>query len=101
MAKKIEEQPDFLGVKLAMNDLVAFSQSESSTLALGKVVGFTAKGVRVIPIPMPNTRIKVGYGWNGETSKHITRTLNQVVKLPAAIQELSDLPSAWLQEVFK
>lgn len=97
--KEPPKHTDFLGTALDIDDMVAFSQGSSSTMALGRVTGFTAKSVRVEPITLSNTTIAVGYAYRRDGTP-ITRSPNQVVKLPSNIQEFNYLPRDWISHAF-
>lgn len=94
--KEPPKQADFLGTNLAIDDMVAFSQGGASVMAFGRVLGFTAKSIRIEVIPMPNMKVSVGYSRRDT----ITRSPSQVVKLPSNIQEFSYLPKEWIIQVF-
>ena len=96
MAKQEYKHPDFLGQTLEIGDMVAFSQGESSTMAFGRVTGFTEKRIQLEGIPLPNTHITVGRF----RKNSISRTVNQVVKLPIMIQDFKDYPVSWIRQVF-
>ena len=46
--KNKEFELDFLKNKIKINDYVAFARNPYSTMLLGKVIGFTVKGLKII-----------------------------------------------------
>ena len=97
-AKKVfDPLPDFLGTTLAIDDMVGFSHGSSTIMTLGRVLGFTAKTIRVEIIRLPNGGFD---GYTALTGKPLTRFPNQVVKLPINIQEFNYLPKEWITQVF-
>ena len=45
---KKENEVDFLGNEIRINDYIAFARNPYADLILGKIVGFTEKGLKVI-----------------------------------------------------
>jgi hypothetical protein len=110
MAAKVKRQYDFIGIEVFIGDLIAYGHGGTTGQALGKVVGFTAKGFKIEPIGVPGTRgLSPQQRWRYidgkyvQTAKinYITRTSAQVVKISADAQELSELPASWLAEAFQ
>ena len=96
-AKKEYSHPDFLGMSLKVGDLVAFSQGATTTMALGKIIGFTEKNISLVGIEIKGTRIAVG---RYSTKKSISRSPSQVVRLSETAQEFNDLPQEYVQHFF-
>ena len=98
MAKKeITTGKDFLNNELAVGDLIAYAQGDSSGLSLGRVSGFTAKMVKVQKIDLPNTYNTLG-GWSNRS--HITRGKQQVIKIFNNEEVFKDLPVDWIAHLF-
>lgn len=64
---------DFLFRDLAIDDVVAFDGPHGGGMAVGKVVGFTPKQIRINPLSKT-------YSWN--SSGTFTRYPTQCVKIP-------------------
>lgn len=104
-AKKlpITSGKDFLGVTIVLGDLVAYSQGQSSGLSLGKISGFTPKGVRLDPIRVSSGGRSVdGYRYYTPNGGSITnRHFQQIVKLPSETQEVAAYPIDWIRGMFE
>ena len=98
MAKEILKGTDFLGNVLVKGELVAFTEGDSTTLSLGRVLGFTAKSIRVEPIDLPHATSRLSWRRN---EKGITRRITQVIRIPNNEDYFKDLPKLWLAKLFE
>lgn len=90
MAKLVEGK-DFLGNKLIINDLVAYSVGSTAALNLGRIISFTPKNVRIQPI-----RLAGGTSYERVCLKFS----RQVIKIPNNEEYLYDLPTSWIKKMF-
>lgn len=95
MATIKTEGQDFLGNKLMIGDLVAFTESETCTLALARVVGFTPKMIKVDVIELEGVSTTVG-----RRGRLVNRTPSQLIKVPNNEEYFKDLPKTWIAKLF-
>jgi hypothetical protein len=98
LAKIKTEGQDFLGNKLIVGDLVAFTESETCKLALARVEGFTPKMIKVDIIHLEGVTTSVG--GRGSYSRLVNRTPAQLIKIPNNEEYFKDLPKTWIAKLF-
>lgn len=89
---------DFVGNVLEVGDIVAYSGGGVKELNLGKVVGFTEKSARVIPLKR-NGKTSFGSRYSYSNRENITRTFSQV-SLLFKKDVYGDSPVEWLNQIF-
>lgn len=110
--KKVEpERQDRFGIKLDVGSIIVYIGSAGSgrtsnrrELCAGRIISFTPKMARVVPIISTRTHGKVTPKSGGEA--YVTRPFDQISVASAEMQEMfSELnvdavPSEWLQDIF-
>jgi hypothetical protein len=94
MAKELVTGVDFIGNTLNLGDIVVLTGAGKSNLHFGKIIGFTAKGVKVVEINQKtHQRLYT-------SRQYLNRTNSQIALLSKAAnmdtRDLKDLPNDYI-----